>query len=102
VGGGFVIVPALVWFARIDAQKAVGTSLGIIAVNSAAGLAGQLRYTHWNWPLTGTFLAYSLIGMSLGVAIAKRAPERVLRIAFAIVVLAMGVAIGWQVLGFHH
>ena len=94
-----MIVPALVWFARLDAKKAVGTSLGIIAVNSAAGLAGQLRYTRWNWPLTMTFLACSLIGMSLGVPIAKRAPERVLRIAFAIVVLAVAVAIGWQVLG---
>ena len=99
VGGGFVIVPALVWFARLDAKKAAGTSLGIIAVNSAAGLLGQLRYTHWNWPLTGTFLACSLIGMSLGIPIAKRAPERVLRIAFAIVVLAVAVATGWQVLG---
>lgn len=99
VGGGFVIVPALVWFARLDAKKAAGTSLGIIAVNSAAGLLGQLRYTHWNWPLTGTFLACSLIGMSLGIPIAKRAPERVLRIAFAIVVLAVAFATGWQVLG---
>jgi hypothetical protein len=59
VGGGFVIVPALVWFAGLDTRRAIGTSLGIIAVNSAAGLAGQLRYTHWDWRLTGEFLACS-------------------------------------------
>ena len=35
VGGGFLIVPALVWFAGLDAKKSVGTSLGIIGVNSA-------------------------------------------------------------------
>ncbi|MBZ5633323.1 MAG: sulfite exporter TauE/SafE family protein [Acidobacteriia bacterium] len=99
VGGGFLIVPALVWFAGLDAKRAIGTSLGIIAANSAAGLAGQLRYTHWDWPLTGTFLACSLIGMGLGIPIARRAPERALRKAFAIVVLAVAVAIGWQVLG---
>jgi uncharacterized membrane protein YfcA len=99
VGGGFVIVPALVWFAGLDARRAIGTSLGIIAVNSAAGLAGQLRYTHWDWPLTGKFLACSLIGMGLGIPIARRAPDQALRKAFAVVVLAVAVAIGWQVLG---
>src|SRR5512142_1151169 len=57
VGGGFLIVPSLMWFARLDARRAIGTSLGIIAVNSAAGLVGQLRYTHWDWPTTGAFLA---------------------------------------------
>ena len=99
VGGGFLIVPALVWFAGLDAKRAIGTSLGIIAVNSAAGLAGQLRYTHWDWPLTARFLVCSLIGMGLGIGIARRAPERALRKAFAVVVLAVAGGIGWQVLG---
>ena len=101
VGGGFVIVPALVWFAGLDARRAIGTSLGIIAVNSAAGLAGQLRYTHWDWLLTGEFLACSLIGMGLGIPIARRAPERALHKAFAVAVLGVAVAIGWQTLGRH-
>lgn len=99
VGGGFLIVPALVWFAGLDVKRAIGTSLGIIAVNSAAGLAGQLRYSHWDWRLTAAFLACSLTGMGLGILIARRAPERALHKAFAIVVLAVAVAIGWQVLG---
>jgi uncharacterized protein len=99
VGGGFLIVPSLMWFARLDARKAIGTSLGIIAVNSAAGLVGQLRYTHWDWPTTGAFLACALIGMGLGIPIARRAPEWALRKAFAIAVVAVAVAIGWQVLG---
>ena len=101
VGGGFVIVPALVWFAGLDARRAIGTSLGIIAVNSAAGLAGQLRFTHWDWSLTGEFLVCSLLGMGLGIPIARRAPERMLRKAFAVAVLGVAVAIGWQTLGRH-
>ncbi|MGH9645637.1 MAG: sulfite exporter TauE/SafE family protein [Bryobacteraceae bacterium] len=98
VGGGFLIVPALIWFARLDAKRAIGTSLGIIAVNSAAGLTGQLRYVHWDWALTGMFLGCSMIGMGLGIPISRRAPERTLRKAFAIVVLAVALGIGWQVL----
>jgi len=99
VGGGFLIVPALIWFAGLDARRAIGTSLGIIAVNSAAGLAGQLRYSHWDWLSTGIFLACSLIGMVLGVPIARRTPELALRKAFGVGVLVVAVAIGWQVLG---
>jgi len=101
VGGGFVIVPALVWFARLDAKRAIGTSLGIIALNSAAGLAGQLRYTDWDWLLTGKFLVCSLIGMGAGIPIARRAPEHALRKAFAAVVLAVAIGIAWQVLVVH-
>lgn len=93
-----MIVPALVWFAGLDAKRAIGTSLGIIAVNSAAGLAGQLRYSQWDWPLTGKFLACSLIGMGVGLRIARRSPDQALRKAFAVVVLGVAVATGWQVL----
>lgn len=99
IGGGFLIVPALVWFAGLDTKRAMGTSLGIIAINLTAGLAGQLRYANWDWPLTCKFLAFALIGMGLAIPIAKRAPEPALRKAFAIVVLGVAVAIGWQVLG---
>src|SRR5665213_2708972 len=90
---------ALLIGVSLGARRAIGTSLGTIAVNSAAGLAGKLRYTHWDWPATGTFLACSLVGMGLGIPVARRAPERSLRTAFAILVLAVAVAIGWQVLG---
>lgn len=42
VGGGFLLVPALVKFARLPLPMATGTSLAIIACNSAAGFAGHL------------------------------------------------------------
>ena len=98
IGGGFLIVPALVWFAGLDTRRAIGTSLGIIAVNLAAGLVGQLRYSDWDWVLTSKFLASSLIGMGVGTLISQRAPERTLRKAFAAVVFVAAVAVGWQTL----
>jgi len=98
VGGGFLIVPALVWFAGLDLRRAIGTSLAIIAANSAAGLAGQLRYTQWDWGLTGEILLCSLVGMGFGIVIATRCPERRLRKAFAVAVIGVGTAIAWQVM----
>jgi uncharacterized protein len=98
VGGGFLIVPALIWFGGVDTRRAIGTSLGIIAVNSAGGLAGQLRYAHWDWSIAGKFFLCSMVGMALGIAICHKMPTKALSKAFACAVLAVAVGIGWQVL----
>ncbi|MEO6066818.1 MAG: sulfite exporter TauE/SafE family protein, partial [Gemmatimonadales bacterium] len=42
VGGGFLIVPALVLLLGLDMKRAVGTSLGVIALNAASGFVGYL------------------------------------------------------------
>ncbi len=96
VGGGFLIVPALVFTSGLDTKEAIGTSLAIIAFNSASGLIGQLRYVHVDWVTTLEFLASSLAGMGLGVAVASRLPEPALRRAFAGALLAIGAVIGWK------
>lgn len=92
VGGGFLIVPALVWFIGLDTKRAVGTSLAVIACNSAAGLIGQLRYTKVDWMLTGGFLLASFAGMGIGVALARRAPGPWLRKTFGVAVIAIALA----------
>jgi uncharacterized membrane protein YfcA len=98
VGGGFLIVPSLIWFAGVDTRRAIGTSLGIIAVNTASGLVGQLRYAHWDWLVAGQFFLCSLLGMAFGISICTKVPARTLSKAFACAVLAVAFGIGWQVL----
>ncbi len=98
VGGGFLIVPALIWFGGVDTRRAIGTSLGIIAINSVGGIAGQLRYTHWDWSIAGKFFLCSLVGMGLGIALCHKLPTKALTKAFACAVLAVAVGISWQVL----
>jgi len=71
----------------------VGSSLAIIALNSVSGLVGQLRYTALDWALTAGFLAVALIGMLIGLALAGRILERVLRRLFAWLVIAVASAI---------
>lgn len=79
VGGGFLILPALVLFAGLEMKKAIGTSLAIIAFNSFAGLAGQLRYVRFDWGLTLAFLAAALGGMFGGLTLASRLSSQTLR-----------------------
>jgi uncharacterized membrane protein YfcA len=95
VGGGFLIVPALVLFAGLRAKLAIGTSLGIIAVNSASALAGQVRYTDLNWTLTLALTGLAIAGMLLGIRVADRISEKTFRKAFAslLVLVAIMVAV---------
>jgi uncharacterized membrane protein YfcA len=73
VGGGFLIVPALVLFAGIETRAAIGTSLAVIAVNAGAGLVGHLRHASVDWRLAFAFLAFSLVGMGMGARVARSA-----------------------------
>jgi uncharacterized membrane protein YfcA len=93
VGGGFLIVPALVVFAGLETKMAVGTSLAIIALNSAAGLAGQLRYAAVDWPLTITFIGLTLAGMLAGLSMSQRISEDASRKGFAVFLLIVSVAV---------
>ena len=93
VGGGFLLVPALVLFAGLDLRRALGTSVGIITINALGGIAGQLRFMHIQWWFTGILVAATLAGMILGIVAANRLPEKTLQRALALVMIAVGVGI---------
>jgi uncharacterized membrane protein YfcA len=94
VGGGFLIVPALVLTAGLNARMAGGTSLAVIAMNSTTGLLGQLRYVSFDWRLLGGFLLFAFAGMVAGIALARRLHDTHLRrlFAMALIVLALIIA----------
>lgn len=94
VGGGFLIVPALVFFAGLETRTAVGTSLAIIALNSAAGLLGQIRFAALDWRLTGAFTGITLVGMLVGLSAGERFSEETLRKAFASILVVVAVVVG--------
>ena len=95
VGGGFLIVPALVMSAGLETRLAGGTSLAVISLNSAVGLAGQLRYATVNWTLLAGFLLFTFAGMMAGISLAGRLNDRILRrlFAFCLIALALVLAI---------
>jgi uncharacterized membrane protein YfcA len=91
VGGGFVIVPALVLALGFDMPVAVGTSLLVIAINSAAALAARLgSHTQLDWPLLGLFTLAAIAGSFAGNRVASRVDAAKLTVAFT--VLLVGVA----------
>ena len=61
VGGGFLIIPALVVMLGVEMSAAIGTSLVIIIANSAAGIASHLQAVSVDWQVTGAFVAAAMI-----------------------------------------
>ena len=89
VGGGFLVVPALLLLG-LPLSAAVGTSLVVIAMNSAAGLVGYLHEVQVPWTLVGEITAAAVVGFFGGDRIASSIPERTLRRAFAAFLLVVG------------
>jgi hypothetical protein len=90
VGGGFVIVPALVLALGLDMPAAVGTSLLVIAINSAAALAARLGGpVAPDWPLPGVLTAAALAGALGGNRLASRVDPARLATAFTILLIAV-------------
>jgi uncharacterized protein len=90
VGGGFVIVPALVLVLGFDMPIAVGTSLLVISVNSAAALSARLgEGVHLDWPLIGVFTLAALAGTLGGNRVASRVSASRLTAAFTVLLIAV-------------
>lgn len=89
VGGGFLIVPALLRFAKLPMRQAVGTSLAIIAVNSAAGFAAHAGEMQGRLGLAAAFIGLAVAGMFGGLALAGRMQPRTLKLVFGALSLAV-------------
>ena len=92
VGGGFLVVPALLAFTGLDIRRAVGTSLVVIAINSAAALAAHLRDGHFHVALALAFTALAVGGALVGARLGRRLAADKLRTTFAGFVVTVGVA----------
>ncbi len=80
VGGGFVIVPALALGLKLPMPQAIGTSLLVIAINSAVALTTRIATTSIDWHITLPFTVAAVAGVLTGGKVADRLdPERSLR-----------------------
>lgn len=93
VGGGFLIVPALVMLVGMPIHHAVGTSLVVIAMNSLAGFLGHMSGITLDVPLITVFIAAGLIGTYAGARLSRRIDAGLLRKVFAIFVIGLAVVL---------
>ena len=93
VGGGFILIPALVILVHLPMKKAVGTSLLIIALNSLAGFIGDAGHFQTNWLLLLSISAIAITGVFAGGLLRNTVDGVKLKKVFGWFVLIMGVYI---------
>lgn len=93
VGGGFLIIPALVLVGEIPMKEAVGTSLIIIAFNSVSGFYGYFNQVDLNWFIMLIFSLSSSIGIIIGGFLTKKINAEYLQKGFGYFVLTVAVFI---------
>lgn len=91
VGGGFLIVPALVMFGGLAIKDAIGTSLLVIFLNCVAGLAGHLSYGGFDLRLTVLVTILAVGGTIAGTILSQRLAAQRLQKSFAFFVLAVAI-----------
>lgn len=82
VGGGFLIVPALVLLSGLSMKNAVGTSLSIVSLKSFAGFAGYAGSVAIDYQLMGIFTAIAVVGSVIGSQLGHRLPADLLKKGF--------------------
>jgi uncharacterized membrane protein YfcA len=93
-GGGFMIIPALLFFANLPMKQAVGTSLLIIFINSLIGFSGDvLNGVNIDYNLLLKISTIAIIGMLMGTQLSKKIEGAKLKPAFGWFILVMGIYI---------
>lgn len=101
VGGGFLIVPALVLILKFPMKHAIGTSLLIIALNSLWGIAARMLGlgSIVLGPDMWLIVAGTIVGILVGSFLAVKMRQKVLQLGFAYFVIAVAVYMGLRTLG---
>ncbi len=89
-GGGFIIIPALVFFAYLPMKNAVATSIFIIAINSLLGFTADIGKYAMDWPFLLIFSSLSILGIFIGIYLTRFVSGNQLKKGFGWFVLVMG------------
>ncbi|WP_035721632.1 sulfite exporter TauE/SafE family protein [Francisella sp. W12-1067] len=93
VGGGFLIVPALMFITGIPIKRAINTSLLVIFVVSISGFISHYDLGSMNWYVAILFIVGSVTGMVLSTKLKKKLNDKILQKIFAIMLVALGLVI---------
>ncbi len=92
-GGGFIIIPVLIFSFHLSMKQAIGTSLLIISMNSLFGFAGDLFHQEFNWWLLAPLTMIAITGTFIGRKLGESVPGEKLKKGFGWFVLVMGIYI---------
>ena len=95
VGGGFMIVPVLVFVFDMPMKIAAGTSLGVISVNCFVGIAAS-RSSEIRWDVALLFAVSSIVASFIAVRVTGRTRQSTLQIAFSGLIVVLAALTFWK------
>lgn len=93
VGGGVIVVPALVLLLRFDTRSATATSLAAIGITALAGTFSFSLFDHVHWDSAALVGLPALVGSIAGVRLQERISSKVLTRLFAVFIVAVAVVL---------
>ncbi|HCL3600534.1 sulfite exporter TauE/SafE family protein, partial [Pseudomonas aeruginosa] len=96
VGGGFLVVPGLLWFTPLSMMAATATSMAVIALVSGGGFLIYLTGAHPPLPLLGGLAAGGAVGVLGGNLLAQRLGGPTLQRLFALMLVAVSFSLAAQ------
>ena len=99
VGGGFLVVPALVVVLRMPMTLAIGTSLLIIVLNAGSSVVARLGDLHLDWAVVAPFTVAAIAGTLLGKRVADSVSSATLSRSFAVMLVLVGGFVAVESLG---
>ncbi len=98
VGGGFLMVPALILLGGLELRRAVATSLLVIAMSTATSFLAQRGSADVHWDIILPFGAAVAAGIVAASFLVARIPQRAIKLAFAALLVLVGALILYQYL----
>jgi uncharacterized protein len=91
IGGGFIIVPAMIYLLGMPARVVIGTSLAmVLAVSAGTTMVHAVTTRSVDIVLAGLLLVGGVIGAQYGALLALRIKPDLLRLALAVIILLVG------------
>jgi uncharacterized membrane protein YfcA len=97
-GGGFILVPLMIYVLSVPVRIAVGTSLAIVAMSGAGGMIGKALTGQIEWVYAVALVAGALPGAQLGSVVSRRVPAATLARMLGVLIAVIAVKMWWDVL----
>jgi len=95
LGGGFLMIPTMIWLLHIPTRRAIGSNLGIIALAAAAGLGGKVLSGQLRYGDAAVLVAGAGLGAQLGGRMSVVSGEKLLRRILGFILLAVSLRMWW-------
>lgn len=97
-GGGFILIPVMLYVLRVPIRVTIGTSLGIVLIGAVVGAVGKMATGQVDWLLALALILSSVPSAQLGSMVSKKTPALVLRYSLMSVIILTSVQIWYKII----